>query len=143
MSSEQYKKNGQRIFEDIWNAGNMAIAHDLFAPNYVLHVPLGTYQGVEGLQQYVAGIRSAFPDIHITIEDQFVEGDKSVVRWTMRGTHQGALQGMPPTGKQASMTAITIFRWANGMAEEAWTVYDQMSMLQQLGLMPGREQANQ
>ena len=88
-------------------------------------------------------MRSAFPDIHITIEDQFAEGDKSVVRWTAHGTHQGALQGRSPTGKQVTVTAVSIFRWANGMAEEAWTVYDQLSLLQQLGLMPAPGQANQ
>ena len=124
MSSEQYKMNSQRIFEDIWNAGNLAITQELFAPHYMLHVPLGTFQGIEGFKQYVTRMRSAFPDIHITIEDLFAEGDKSVVRWTACGTHQGAFQGIPPTGKQASVTAITIFRWTHGMAEEAWTVYD-------------------
>ena len=88
-------------------------------------------------------MRPAFPDIHITIEDQFAEGDKSVVRWTAHSTHQGALQGRVPTGKQVTVTAVSIFRWANGMAEEAWTVYDQLSLLQQLGLMPAPGQANQ
>ncbi len=71
---------------------------------------------------------------YITIEDQFSEGDKSVVRWTAHGTHQGALQGRVPTGKQVTVTAVSIFRWANGMAEEVWTIYDQLSLLQQLGL---------
>jgi predicted ester cyclase len=64
------------------------------------------------------------------IEDQFAEGDQSVVRWIARGTHQGAFQGIPTTGKPASVTAITLFGWANGRAAEAWTVFDQMSLLQ-------------
>ena len=143
MSSEQHKINGQRIFEEIWNAGNLAIAEELFAPHYVLHVSLGTFQGIEGLKQYVTGMRSAFPNIHITIEDQFADQDKSVIRWTARGTHQGTFQGIPPTGKQVTVLAISIFRWANGMAEEAWTIYDQLSLLQQLGVMSTSGPASQ
>ena len=78
MSSEQNKVNGQRIFEEIWNAGNLALAEELFAPHYVLHVPLGTFQGVEWLKQYVTAMRSAFPDIHVTIEDQFADQEQRV-----------------------------------------------------------------
>ncbi len=134
MSIEQNRINGKRLFEDIWNANNLAIAQEIIAPHYVLHAPSGTYTGVEGLQQYVSGVRSALPDLHITIEDHFAEGDKSVVRFTFHGTHQGTFQGIPPTGKPATIAALSIFHWANGMAEEAWTIYDQLNVWQQLGL---------
>ena len=96
MSNEQHKMNGQRIFEDIWNAGDLAVAQELFALHYVLHVPLGTFQGVEGLIQYVTGMRTAFPDLHITIEDQFAEEDKSVVRWTVGVLIRGHFRASRP-----------------------------------------------
>jgi steroid delta-isomerase-like uncharacterized protein len=142
MSTEQNKANSQRIFEEVLNAGNLAVAEDLFAPNYVLHVPTGTFRGAEGLKEYLMGMRSAFPDIQLTVEDTIAEGDKSVIRWTAHGTHRGAFQGIAPTGKQATVTALSLFRWTNGKAEEAWTVYDLLSVLQQLGVIPPMGQAS-
>lgn len=77
------------------------------------------------------------------MEDQIAEGDKSVIRWTARGTHRGAFQGILPTGKQGTLTAIGIFRWTNGKAEEAWTAYDLLGLLQQLGVVQAPGQASQ
>ena len=80
--------------------------------------------------------RSAFPDMQLTIEDQIAEGDKVVTRWTARGTHQGELMGIPPTGKQATVTGITVGRVANGKFVESWSNFDALGMMQQLGVVP-------
>ncbi len=79
---------------------------------------------------------SAFPDEETTFEDQIAEGDKVVTRWTGRGTHQGELMGISPTGTQVTITGITINRFSGGKIEEQWNNFDQLGVLQQLGVAP-------
>ena len=86
--------------------------------------------------------RSAFPDIQFTIEDLIAEGDKIVTRYTARGTHRGDLQGIPPTGRQVTVTGIIISRFANGKFVEGWLDFDALGMLQQLGVIPAPGQAS-
>jgi predicted ester cyclase len=82
----------------------------------------------------------AFPDLNITIEDQIAEGDKVVTRWVGRGTQQGELQGIPPTGKQATTSGIAIDRIVSGKLVETWDQFDALGMMQQLGVVPTPEQ---
>jgi predicted ester cyclase len=77
--------------------------------------------------------RTAFPDMHVTIEDLIAEGDKVVVHQTFRATHGGHLQGIPPTGKQVRVSGVLITRIVNGKAEETWAHYDTHGLAQQLG----------
>jgi steroid delta-isomerase-like uncharacterized protein len=130
----------RRFFEEVWNRGDYAIVDDLLAGDYVGHSPPDEIHGPEGGKRFVAALRGAFPDIHFTIEDQIADGDRVVARWTARGTQTGAFQGLPPTGKQAVATGITIFRVANGKAVEGWTNFDALGLLRQLGVVaaPGR-----
>jgi steroid delta-isomerase-like uncharacterized protein len=97
--------------------------------------------GREGIKQFYATLRAAFPDIHFTIEDQIAEGDRVVTRWTARATHTGEYQGIPPTGKQFSLTGIDIDRIANGKVVECWPIADELGVLQQLGVIPAPEHA--
>lgn len=80
--------------------------------------------------------RAAFPDVQSTIEDTIAEGDKVVTRWTARGTHRGALMGIPPTGKELTVTGMGILRIEGGRIMEAWGIFDQFGMLQQIGVIP-------
>jgi steroid delta-isomerase-like uncharacterized protein len=89
-------------------------------------------------QRMVATIRAAIPDIHITIEDQIAEGDRVATRWTLTGTHQGTLMGVPATGKQGTVTGLDISHLANGQVVEDWSEWDRLGFLRQLGLMPSR-----
>ena len=84
-----------------------------------------------------AVLHSAFPDLRATVEDEIADGDKVVVRSTWRGTHQGEFQGIPATGKQVSFPVIDIVRFENGKAVEHWGLVDAMSLMQQLGAIPG------
>jgi steroid delta-isomerase-like uncharacterized protein len=107
------------------------------SPDFVEHSPQpGIPPDREGLKQLVTVYRTAFPDTQFTVEDLIVEGDKAVVRWTARGTHQQELMGIPPTGKQATVTGIDIYRIKNGMTAEHWGNFDQLGLLQQLGVIP-------
>jgi predicted ester cyclase len=76
-----------------------------------------------------------FPDMKITIEDQIAEGDKVVTRSRSRGTYQGELWGIPPTGKEVEVTSISMDRIEGGKIAEHWTHADQLGMMQQLGVM--------
>jgi len=86
---------------------------------------------------------TAFPDLHFTVEDMIAEGDKVVARLTARGTQAGAFMGIPPTGKQASITAIDINHMAGGKSVEHWLEMDTLGLLQQLGVIPAPGQTNQ
>lgn len=81
-------------------------------------------------------LTTAFPDLHFTIEDQIAEGDKVVNRVIARGTHQGELMGIPPTGKQVIVTGITIDRIVGGKLEASWANWDFLGPLQQFGVVP-------
>lgn len=137
MSVEQNKEVERRVIEEVFNKRSLAITPELIANEYVYHGPGGMeLKGPEGFRQLVSMNVEAFPDLLLTIEDMVGEGDKVVVRFVGHGTHKGELMGMPPTGKQVMGTGIVIARLSGGKAVEAWENYDQLSMLQQLGLFP-------
>lgn len=134
--SKQNKTIARKVFEDIQSQRNLALVDQLVAGDYVGHTPLADIHGPDGAKQFEAMLHEAFPDYQVTVEDQIAEGDEVATRWTCRGTHKGEFQGMPPTGKQVTMTGITIFRIANGKLVEGWTNPDLLGMLQQLGAVP-------
>ena len=138
MSTENNKALIRRVNEEAINQGNLALLDELVGSDYVEHDPNypQPVRGAEGLKQYFQTFRSAFPDLHFTIEDIIGEGDTVAVRQTGRGTHQGELFGIPPTGKQLTVTAMHFHRFVNGKVVESWVNSDSMGMLQQLGVIP-------
>jgi len=138
MPAEENKALVRRWIEEAFNRGNVNIVSELFATNYVNHDPgtPGLSQGPEGAKQFVTRYRSAFPDARITIEEMFAEGDKVVTRWTASGTQRGSLPGIPATGKQSTVSGITISRIMGGKIAEDYLNWDTLGMLQQLGVFP-------
>jgi len=130
-----------RYWEEVANKGNLDLIEEICAPDYVCHEVDQDIRGPEGVRQFIFMLRAAFPDLHVTVEDVIAEGDKIVQRWTGRGTHQGELMGIPPTGNRVSVVGITISRFKDGKVTEEWEVYDMMGMTQQLGVIPSSEQA--
>jgi steroid delta-isomerase-like uncharacterized protein len=125
-----------RYYDEVLNAGNVDALGALAVPDYDEHDPLpGQANGLEGLEQRVQMLRSAFRP-HFTVDDVIAEQDKVVVRWTNRGTHVGEFLGMPPTGKSFAMSGIDIHRLRGGKLAEHWHVVDMFGLLQQLGLIP-------
>jgi len=135
MSTEENKASERRFFEG-WNQGNTAVFDELIAADFRAHDPSGPINGLEEYKQFFTTYRTAFPDIHFTIEDQLAEGEMVVTRWTGTGTQQGPLMGIPPSGKRVSITGITITRYVNDKAVESWGSYDTLGMLQQIGAIP-------
>ena len=140
MSAEENKSLVHRYVEQILNRGNMAVADELLAPDYRRHIsPTTAPLSVDVQKQRLAGIRTAFPDWHLTVEDMIADGDRVAFRATIRGTHKGTFQSIAPTGKAVTVSALDIVRIENGKLVEHWGGPDLLNLLQQLGavISPG------
>jgi steroid delta-isomerase-like uncharacterized protein len=127
----------QRIFEDAFNQGNLAVVDELVSPVYLAHNSFsGAPNGPQGLKWLISMYRTAFPDLQCTVNDEIREGDKFSAHWTMRGTHKGSFLGNPPTGRLVQAQGIIFATIENGRIVEDWTLTDQLGILQQLGLVP-------
>ncbi len=146
MSTEDNKALVRRFIEEVWNQHHLAIFDELIASNCLFHDPdLPTVRTGEDFKQWIIEILTAFPDHHLTIEEQIAEGDQVVTRWTSHGTHTADLvkpMPLPATGKQFTISGIDIARCAGGKAIELWHLADVLSYLQQLGVIPAPGQAS-
>jgi steroid delta-isomerase-like uncharacterized protein len=123
-----------RFVDEFWNRGNFDAADELMTRDAVIHEPVaGT---PDDLKAVALAIRSAFPDWHSTPEEMLVDGDWVVERWTGRGTHRGAFQGIPPTGKRVAVPGVVFYRIADGKIAEFRGQFDRLSLLEQLGAIP-------
>jgi steroid delta-isomerase-like uncharacterized protein len=138
MSAEQNKALFRQFVEEAFNRGNLSLADELLAPDFVEHeeLPPGIPAGREGVKVLASMLRSAFPDFKATIDDMIAEGDKVVMRQTWTGTHKGEFMGIPATGKRVSFGVIDIVRIDGGKCVEHWGQMDSMGLMQQLGAVP-------
>jgi steroid delta-isomerase-like uncharacterized protein len=132
------KKISSRLIEEAFNKGRYDVLDELIAPTFVQHDPSNPTDlvGVDGLRGFVELYRTSFPDLKVTIEEQIAEGDRVVTRWTAVGTHQADLLGIAATGKQATVTGVTIDTIADGKIAESYNTWDTLGLLQQLGVVP-------
>jgi steroid delta-isomerase-like uncharacterized protein len=131
--AEENKAIYRRYAEEVGNQHNFEIVDEIFE-RYISHQPDGStlQRGPQDVKRFIKEFRSAFPDFHISIEDQIAEGDKVVSHYTIRGTHQGDFRGMAPTGKQIEIKGVTTFRFSSeGKVVETWDSYDQLSLMRQ------------
>ena len=135
MSDEQIRDLVTRFTDEAWNGGNLDLIDELFAADYVGHdAPRpDPVRGPEGMKDFLRMYHHAFSDAHITLDDVIIKDDKVVTRWTGRGTHDGDLMGIPPTGKKIEFVGIRIFRVAEGKIAEGWVVWDTFGLMRQLG----------
>jgi steroid delta-isomerase-like uncharacterized protein len=135
--SEENKGKMLRAFEEGWNNGKLEVFDEDCATDFVHHDPAQPADlNLEAYKQYITATRASFPDLHFTVEELIAEGDTVTARWAVRATHQGEFLGIPPTGKQAAVTGISISRYVGGKAVETWTNWDALGMMQQLGVIP-------
>lgn len=126
-----------RSWVEAFNEGNLDAVDELLTDSYVRHDPNSPeVRGSTEEKQLIAMYRSAFPDLHFTIEDMVAEDDKVATRLGISATHKGELIGIPPTEKRLSFTAMEIYRLKEGKIEEQWVNVDTLSMMQQLGAIP-------
>jgi steroid delta-isomerase-like uncharacterized protein len=131
--SEQNKTLARRWFEDLFSRGDLDTANVILSADFVDHLPREEERGIEGLKHYVSFYRTAFPDIQDSVEEIVAEGDKVVVRWSSRGTHQGEFMGVAPTGRVVAFTGMRLFRIAESKIAESWVNIDERGLQEQLG----------
>jgi predicted ester cyclase len=123
-----YEKNkaAARMAFEVWNNGDLERLDRFVSPTVVHHDPYDPHgsEGLVGMKKSITRNRTAYPDLHISIEDQIAEGDKVATRWTSTMTHKG---------KRVTLKGITIDRFENGMIVEAWRSMDMLGLLQQTG----------
>ncbi len=134
MSAEENKAFVRSYIEEVWGKKNLAALDEFLAINYQRHTSPNTIPlNREGQKQRLAGIHTAFPDITLTLEEIFAEGDRVAFRSTIRGIHQNIFQGIPSTGRHVTVSLVDIVRVEDSRIVEHWGGPDFLDWLQQLG----------
>jgi len=123
---------GQRWFEEVWNRGRREAIAEMMAPEAPLHEGGQTAYGPAGFYPFFDRMHASFSDMHITIEDSLVAGDKECVRWSCTMKHTGEALGLPATGKALHITGISIVRVERGLLAEAWQSWDMLGLIHQI-----------
>ena len=132
----------RRLQEEVLAQGALDVADAILAPEFAWHapnLPPGVSPDREGIKRYATMLRTAYPDMRFTYGQIVAAGDKVVTYWMARATQSGPLMAIPPTGRPVVVTGIDIFRVADGKIAELWESWDQLGMLQQLGVLPQPE----
>lgn len=135
MSVEENIALMKRWFQEVWNEGREQTIYDLLAPNSIAVGQGKPGEEIRGPREFAAfykRIHGAFPDMKITIEDAFGEGNKVVVRWSSEMTHTGNDLGIPATRKRIRISGISIAHIENGKVVRGWDNWDQLAMMEQL-----------
>ena len=126
-----------RRWVEAFNEGNLDAVDELLTDSYVRHDPNSPQvRGPEEEKQLIAMYRSAFPDLHFTLEDMVAEDDRVATRLGISATHKGELLGIPPTENRLSLTAMELYRLREGKIDEQWVNVDTLGMMQQIGAIP-------
>jgi hypothetical protein len=137
MSIKENKELVRRYF----SAGEAEIKaefagkYEYHAPEFVIHMTTGDLK-LKEYGQAMAVVVAAFPDFKYTIEDMIADGDKVVARYKFNGTQTGSYRGIAPTGRKVNAYGIEIIKIDSGRIVEAWTVFDTLGMMQQIGAIP-------
>lgn len=136
-SVEAGKATGRQATEVVWNQGRVERLGEFYSETVVRHVPERPVPivGLEANQAYIRDLRAAFPDTRVEIVRIIGEGDWLAFHWVWTGTHTGDLPGLPATGKAVRLEGVSLDRMEHGKAAEIWDFDDQLSMLQQLGVI--------
>ena len=138
MTAEDNATTYRRWFDEGCSRGNVALADELYTPDYVTHsVGPDLPPTLDGLKMFVRALRAGIPDLQCPVAEVVAEGDRVGGRFTMRGTHNGTLFGIPATGKPVDVGVMVIARFdPAGKWVEDWASWDQLGMMQQLGVIP-------
>ena len=147
MQNSELEKNKavvQRYVDEIQNGHSIDTIDSIFAEDFVDHMATydGLFQGIDGLKRGYSELLSAFPDLHMTVEDMIAEGDKVVVYKTGTATHRGIYHRVPATGKRVQFKNIYIFQIRNGKIAEYWGLFDEFGLKQQLGVIAQDDDAD-
>ena len=121
---------------EAFNAGDSSRFAEFMAPVSTSHFPGMPPLSRDQFLGLLSAMRSGFPDLRVSIDSQVAEGDTVVTTWTFKGTHRGDMQGIPATGKDVTMQGVTIDRFEGRAVVDHREFFDQLGMLQQLGVIP-------
>jgi steroid delta-isomerase-like uncharacterized protein len=122
-----------RSESELWSKGNLAVADELYSPDFVCHFVVGPdWKGIDGIKSEVTNHRTSFPDWQEKVDDIIAEGDRVVIRFTSTGTQRGEFQGLAPTGRKVTIQEVAIFRLAHGKIIEQWGMPDVHGLFAQL-----------
>ena len=139
--------NMQAFFDlmtELWNTNNPSLVPQLYGAGAQRFIP-GYPEPISGPQaigSYISSIHTGFPDFKIEITNRVVQGNIAASEWTVTGTHTGAFQNIPPTGKHCTISGVTVNEIENGKVKTERVYFDQLTLLQQLGVIPTPEQAS-
>jgi steroid delta-isomerase-like uncharacterized protein len=135
VSTEDNKELVRRFYDEVWRKGNVDVADDVFARDYVRHDLRATEAapGPEGQKQIARAFRAAFPDLTFDVEIVIAEGEYVAARWTASGTHTGRWANLDATGRFVTFSAVNIFRFEHGRVAEIWNHRDDLGLQDQLG----------
>ena len=143
MSVEANKVIVRRTFEEIFNQGTLALADTWVAATFVNHAaPAEMLSGPEALKGHVVLLRTAFPDLHFTVEELIADEERVAARVTFGGTHRGVFRGFSPTNKSFVQSQMHMVRLVKGKVVEHWAVRDDLGLMQQLGIVPSEGAAS-
>jgi len=134
-----------RWFDEVWNNGREDTIDELFSHDgiaYGLGEGEADVRGPAAFKFFWRNMRSAFPDVHIRVEDSVAQGDKAVVRVVLEGTHRGSGLGVAATGRRVSIAGLIMIRVAGGQIVEGWNSWDQLGLLRQIGAVPNAAAAD-
>jgi steroid delta-isomerase-like uncharacterized protein len=137
VSTDETRAIAQR-FAQVWFGGSPSIVDELADPNLTVYYPVigQPIRGAQAFKQVLEMVHAALPDADGSVDEVIAEGDRAVIRWTLRGTHRGDLLGIPPTGRRVEWTGISIYRLANGKVVEEQGEEDALGLMRQLGVIP-------
>ena len=137
MPTEQNKIAAHHFIEQGFNQKNALALEAFFSPSLIDHaLPPMLPPGFEGRKMFYGAFISAFPDVYVQVQDLVAEGNKVVTYWAATGTHKGELMGIPATGRSVTVGGMAIDRFEDGKSVEHWEIFDQLSLMQQLGVVP-------
>jgi len=135
MGVEDNKALVRRFYGEVWDKGNLSVAHEVFAADYVRHDlrPSQALPGPAGQAKIAEDFRRAFPDLRFEVDLVLGEDDLVAARWTATGTHTGPWGSLEPTGTVATFAGVNIFRFAHGKVAEIWNHRDDLGLMTQVG----------
>ena len=136
QSTKANKKLAERLNQLVWNEHNTDVIDEIVSERCVMHVGGREFRGQDGYRAFFDVYTEAFPDLSIQINDLIAEGGFVVTSYTARGQHTGPLMGIEPTGKQVTVQGVNIGRYRDGKLIESNNLFNEMSLMQQLGALP-------
>lgn len=133
--SENHKEVIRNWIEEAINNGNLSVVDKVIHPDYVYRSPAEELRGPQPIKSFIATFRAAFSNLKLRIDELLDDGDKTVVFFTLSGTHHGDFMGIPATGKHMTVNGTVLSRFEEGKIIEEWEILDQLAMYQQLGVI--------